>query len=134
MRNLQDKFKEPIGNNIHIFGTMSHCDLLDAIAACKVFVVTSRSEGLPTVLMEAMALRRSVVGVNTYGTKEVIHSEDYGYLYEADNLEDLINKTKAAYSFSKGDKARQRILQEYDWRVIAPQLDRVYRDLLNATA
>ncbi|MCR9265873.1 MAG: glycosyltransferase family 4 protein [Flavobacteriaceae bacterium] len=126
---LNKKFNVPLGSNLTILGTMEHGALLDAIAACKVFVVTSRSEGLPTVLMEAMALRRSVVGVNTYGTKEVIHSEKYGYLYEADNLEDLVQKTEAAYAHSKGDQARERILQEYDWRVIAPQLDALYQNL-----
>lgn len=129
---LNQKFNVPIGHNLTILGTMEHRDLLDAIAACKVFVVTSRSEGLPTVLMEAMALRRSVVGVNTYGTKEVINSEEYGYLYEADNLDDLVKKTEAAYAYSKGDKARQRILQEYDWRVIVPQIDAVYQNLKHA--
>ena len=131
---LNQKFNVPIGNNLTILGTMEHRDLLDAIAACKVFVVTSRSEGLPTVLMEAMVLRRSVVGVNTYGTQEVIHSEDYGYLYEADNLDDLVKKTEAAYVQSKGTKARQRILQEYDWRVIIPKIDKIYQDLLNEEA
>ena len=128
---LNQKFNVPIGDNLIILGNMEHPDLLDAIAACKVFVVTSRSEGLPTVLMEAMALRRSVVGVNTYGTKEVINSDKYGYLYEADNFNDLVKKTQAAYAYSKGDKARQRILQEYDWRVIIPQIDAVYQNLID---
>lgn len=127
---LQDKFQVPLGPNLTIFGAMPHVDLLDAIAACRVFVVTSRSEGLPTVLMEAMALERSVVGVASFGTGEVIHSEDYGYLYEPDNLDDLIAKTQQAYKHSKGQEARQRILKEYDWRIVAPQLDEIYLKLL----
>ena len=128
---LNQKFNVPIGNNLTILGTMEHRDLLDAIAACKVFVVTSHSEGLPTVLMEAMALRRSVVGVNTYGTKEVIHSDKFGYLYEHNNFDDLVSKTKLALNRSKGVKARERILEHYDWKVIAPQIDQLYNDLMN---
>lgn len=127
---LIDKYNIPIGDNLLIMGTMPHEDLLDAIAACKVFVVTSRSEGLPTVLMEAMALERSVVGVNTFGTKEVIHSEEYGYLYEQDNLNDLIQKTKAAFHTSKGKLARERILENYDWKIVAPQIDEIYQKYL----
>ena len=128
---LKHKFKIDLGTNIHVFGAMPHDQLLDAIAACKVFVVTSRSEGLPTVLMEAMALERSVVGVNTYGTKEVIHSDKFGYLYAHDNFDDLVAKTKLAFDVSKGVKARERILEHYDWKVIAPQIDQLYNDLMN---
>ena len=128
---LKHKFKIDLGTNIHVFGAMPHDQLLDAIAACKVFVVTSRSEGLPTVLMEAMALERSVVGVNTYGTKEVIHSDKFGYLYAHDNFDDLVAKTKLAFDVSKGVKARERILEHYDWKVIAPQIDDLYKTLLN---
>ena len=128
---LNQKFNVPIGDNLIILGTMEHHDLLDAIAACSVFVVTSRSEGLPTVLMEAMALERSVVGVNTCGTKEVIHSDKFGYLYEHNNFDDLVSKTKLALNRSKGAKARERILEHYDWKVIAPQIDQLYNDLMN---
>ena len=128
---LINKYNIPIGDNLTILGTMPHEDLLDAIAACSVFVVTSRSEGLPTVLMEAMALERSVVGCNTYGTKEVIHSNDYGYLYQHDSLDDLIKKTEQALANSKGKKARERVLKEYDWRVVIPKIDSVYQKLLN---
>jgi len=133
-KGLQDKFHVPLGANMAVFGAMPHEDLLDAIAACKVFVVTSRTEGLPTVLMEAMALERSVVGVSSYGTAEVIHSDDYGYLYQPDNLDDLILKTKKAYKYSKGQQARQRILKEYDWRVVMPKLDNIYQALLHGKA
>ena len=127
---LVKKYKMPLGDNLTVLGKMQHLDLLDAIAACKVFVVTSKSEGLPTVLMEAMTLERSVVGVDTYGTKEVIHSEEYGYIYKQDDLEDLISKTKQALEQSKGLKARQRVIENYDWKVIAPQIDKVYKSLL----
>jgi glycosyltransferase involved in cell wall biosynthesis len=129
-KGLEAKFQVLLGANISVFGAMPHEDLLDAIAACKVFVVTSKSEGLPTVLMEAMALERSVVGVNTFGTGEVINSDAYGYLYEADDLNDLIAKTQEAYQHSKGPQARRRILEAYDWRIIAPQLDNIYQALL----
>jgi len=126
---LIEKYNIQIGDNLTILGVMAHEDLLDAIAACRVFVVTSRSEGLPTVLMEAMALERSVVGCNTYGTKEVIHSDKFGYLYAHDNFDDLVAKTKLAFDVSKGVKARERILEHYDWKVITPQIDKIYTDL-----
>lgn len=127
---VKNKYQLNLPKNLSALGPLSHEDLLDAIAACRVFVVTSRSEGLPTVLMEAMALKCSVVGCNTYGTKEVIHSEEYGYLYKYDSVEDLVAQTRLAYEVSKGEKARQRILENYDWRIVIPQLDAVYNNIL----
>ena len=120
-----------IPENLNIFGELVHSEVLEAVAACRVFVMTSHSEGLPTAMMEAMALERSVVGCDTYGIKEVIHSKKYGYLYESNNLNDLIEQTKKAYfDTSRCKSARERILENYDWSVVIPKLDAVYKNLL----
>lgn len=130
---LMNKYKIEIPPNLIVINQMPHEELLDAIAACKVFVVTSRSEGLPTVLMEAMALQRTVVGCDTYGTKEVIGSEEFGYIYDHTSFEELVRKTQMAMNDSeKGPRARNRILENYDWRVIIPRIDEIYSNLLNA--
>lgn len=129
---LISKYNVSLPANLHIIGQMPHNELLDAIAACKVFVVTSRSEGLPTVLMEAMALERTVVGCNTFGTKEVIDTEEYGYIYDHTSFDDLVNKIlKALNDSEKGPRARKRILENYDWKIVIPQIDEVYTQLLN---
>ena len=126
---IESEFDIELGGNVFVFGEQCHKDLLDAIAACSVFVVTSKSEGLPTVLMEAMALERTVVGCDTFGTKEVIHSEDYGYLYDHKSIDDLSIKIRRALNKPKGAMARKRILETYDWRVVVPKLDKIYNEI-----
>ena len=48
-------------SNLILLPQLSHVDVLDAIAACRALVVTSFREGLPTLVLEGMALRRSIV-------------------------------------------------------------------------
>jgi glycosyltransferase involved in cell wall biosynthesis len=82
--------------------------------------------------MEAMALKRTVVGCDTYGTREVIGSDEFGYIYDHTSFEDLIIKTQMALNdFEKGPLARKRILENYDWRVVIQQIDKIYSELLN---
>ena len=84
-------------------------------------------------MMEAMALQRPVVGGDCYGMREVIDNEQHGFLYEAGNVDDLIMKTREAVTDSgchKGASARQRILENYDWRVVMPKLDELYSEAI----
>ena len=49
-------------------------------------------------------------------------------IYENGNIDDLAQKTLKALTDSElGNCARKRVLAEYDWRVIAPKLDAIYR-------
>jgi glycosyltransferase involved in cell wall biosynthesis len=109
------------------FGEMKHKEVLDAISACQVFVMTSKREGLPTALLEAMTLQKSVVVPEHSGCKEVVNNEQLGFLYKPNSLEALLEQTKRALLYpNKGEKARCRILQTYDWKIVAKQLDRLY--------
>lgn len=127
-KTLKEDYGELPQNFNIIAGYLRHDILLDAVAASKVFVMTSRFEGLPTALMEAMALGKPVVASNVYGCKELLDHEKFGYLYELGNTEDLKNKTKLALCDKDiGLKAQKHIKQNYDWKVVAPQIDEIYK-------
>lgn len=116
-------------NNLTILGGMSQSEVQDAIAACSCLVSTSKREGLPTLVLEGMTQSKAVVVSNEPGSMEAINHGDYGYYYELGNIEDLKNKTLLALKdTSIGVKARQRILEEYDWRVVIKQIDRLYME------
>ena len=129
---LETKYAIPLPRNLRVMGPMPHKDVLDAIAACRVFVTTSRSEGLPTVLMEAMALRTPVVGSDRFGVREVIGDPRHGFLHQFRNHDDLSNKFEAAWNDdgSTGRRARARVETEYDWTCVIRKLDGIYRRLL----
>lgn len=57
LRNSLERKVETLGltNRIHFHGSRPHADLPDWFRAADVFVMSSHSEGTPTVLLEAMA-------------------------------------------------------------------------------
>jgi|TARA_B110000977_G_scaffold27674_1_gene35070 glycosyltransferase involved in cell wall biosynthesis len=130
---LENQLQNSLPSNLTVIGEyLKHETILDAIAACKVFVMTSRIEGLPTALMEAMALAKPVVASKVHGCEELIEDGKFGYLYTLGNINDLMEKTKSALNDNKiGDKAKENIVKNYDWKIVAPQIDDLYKRLLN---
>ncbi len=127
-----DKLREfgadALPENLRIDGQGVHARVLDAVAACSVLVVTSKTEGMPTLVLEGMALRRPVVVPDVHGCAEAVGDERHGFIYRHDDLDDLAEKTLAALADrQRGQRARERVLAEYDWRVVAPKLDAIYR-------
>ena len=120
-----------IQNNLYLLGELSHNQTLDAIASCKILAMTSKREGLPTTLLEAMALSKPVVVPAHTGCKEVVGSSDCGFLYAPNSINDLLEKTQSALtSEGTGAKARERVLSKYDWRILAPRIDDIYESLM----
>ena len=115
-----------VPHNLSPLGDTSHMGTLDAIAACSALVVTSKREGLPTVVLEAMALGKPVVVPDDPGCVEALGRRDLGYVYAPSDIADLSEKTLAALDESSSPDRRAHVVAEYDWRVIAPKLDAIY--------
>jgi colanic acid/amylovoran biosynthesis glycosyltransferase len=67
-------------------------------ARSDVVVLTSRSEGIPLVLMEAMARGKLVLAPAITGIPELIVAGKSGFLYEPGSLEDLVGQLLFIYS------------------------------------
>jgi glycosyltransferase involved in cell wall biosynthesis len=57
-----------------------------------VVVLTSRSEGIPVVLMEAMARGKIVLAPEITGIPELVIGGTTGFLYEAGSLDDFVDR------------------------------------------
>jgi glycosyltransferase involved in cell wall biosynthesis len=111
-----------------IFGGASHAGVQDALAACSVLVATSKREGLPTLVLEGMAHQKPVVVSAEPGSMEVVNQGEFGQIYPLGQIDDLVEQTQVAISIKvPSTSARQRVINEYDWRVVAPKLDALYR-------
>ena len=126
---LRSEWGLEVPANVFVYGEASHAVVQDAIAASSVVVVTSKREGLPTLVLEAMTAGKSVVVPREAGCLEAIDHGRFGFVYEAGRVDDLAHQTENAINDSnRCSLARERILAEYDWRVVAPKLDAIYKD------
>ena len=118
-------------NNLWMFGPQPFSDVLDAMAACRVLVMTSKHDTFPHVQLEAMAQGKVVVAPRHTGCREALEDGKFGYNYEPDDFDDLLDKVSAALSDSLiGEKARAHVIRNYDWQVVGRKIDAIYADLL----
>lgn len=123
----------PVPKNLSLLGEMKHENVLDAMSACKAFVITSKRESGPIALLEAMALGKPVVVPDHSGCKEIVASEENGFLYEPNSLDDLVEQTRQALiSTCIGKRARERVARLYDWRVLSKRIDLLYESIASS--
>lgn len=79
-------------NNIFLRGSMIQTEVLDLLSTSKLFVLASRSEGIPVSLMEAMAVGVPVIGPKVTGVGELIEDGEEGFLVEPEQIKLLSKK------------------------------------------
>jgi colanic acid/amylovoran biosynthesis glycosyltransferase len=85
-----------IRDSVRITGWKSGPDLTREILNSRVFVLPSFAEGLPVVLMEALALRRPVISTYVAGIPELVIPGVCGWLVPAGSIDALCESIRAA--------------------------------------
>ncbi len=89
LKSLAEKYK--VSDRIDFLGYRT--DMLELYRKAAIYVLSSRSEGLPMVVIEAMGQGCACVAVENLGrTKEIIRNEQEGLLCEMENPVDLAEK------------------------------------------
>lgn len=69
----------------HVIFTGYRDDVYDLINAMDIFVLSSLHEGIPTVLLEAMALQKPIISTDVGGVPEIITDGETGFLVPPKN-------------------------------------------------
>ena len=80
--------------HVHLAGHLSRADLASYYRYADLVVMTSKSEGIPVVLMEAMAHGKLVLAPAITGIPELVEHERTGFLYEPGSLADFISTVR----------------------------------------
>ena len=131
---LEDKIQKS-GLNGRFFLPGFSQDALSYLKAFDIFVLPSKREGLPRVILEAMLMGLPVVACDVAGPSEqVVHGET-GYLYKngdtvelADYLQKLVSS--AALRQEMGGAGRQRVLKEFSIDAYVKGVEAVFREVL----
>jgi len=78
--------------HVKLLGHLSRQQLGARYEWCDLVVLTSRSEGIPLALMEAMAHGKTVLAPAITGIPELVKDGETGFLYRAGSLEDFTAK------------------------------------------
>jgi glycosyltransferase involved in cell wall biosynthesis len=90
-RNLEFLIREyELEKRVTLLGHVGHKHLNSWYDRADVVVLTSRSEGIPLVLMEAMARRKIVLAPAITGIPELVIAGKTGFLYEAGSMDDFV--------------------------------------------
>lgn len=105
---------------IHCAGWQSSAEVRRWIEKSRAVVLPSFSEGIPVVLMEAMAMGRPVIATEVGGVPELVRSGENGWLVPAGSVDDLAVALEAALLAPvevlerMGAQGRTRVLERHD--------------------
>lgn len=109
-----------MGGMVRITGWLSTEQVRDEILASRALVLPSFAEGLPVVLMEAMALRRPVISTYVAGIPELVRPGQHGWLIPAGDVQALVDAMRDCLSTDMkvlnqiGAAARARVVERHD--------------------
>lgn len=122
---------------VHFLGLRG--DLPQILAESDIFLLTSRREGHPYVLLEAMACACPVVASRCGGVDETVSEGETGYIVEigdvaatADRVSRLLTDTSLRQAM--GEAGRHRVAANFNARQTAEGLFAKYEELLAAPA
>jgi glycosyltransferase involved in cell wall biosynthesis len=92
-----------LGEHIRLPGLVH--EVHEVLASCEVYVSSSRCEGLPMTLLEAMAHGKPMVATNVGGNSEVVHDGVTGILVAPEDSDSL---AKAIIRMLKDDEFRKK--------------------------
>lgn len=101
--------------NVRITGWISSEQVREEILASRGLVLPSFAEGLPVVIMEAMALHRPVISTFVAGIPELVEPNEHGWLVPAGDLPALASAIQQCLCSTteaiahKGESAHRRV-------------------------
>ena len=78
------------------------------------FLLTSKYEGLPNVLLEAISLKKNIVSTNCpTGPREILKNGKFGFLCEVENYKEI---SKTIITYKKLNRIKKNKIKELDYK------------------
>jgi glycosyltransferase involved in cell wall biosynthesis len=109
-------------------------DIPELMAAMDLYLITSKREGLPLTLIEAMMSAKPIVATSVGGIRDTIGDRE-GVLVEAGDKRGLAEAVLAlmddpALRQALGENARKKAVREFSPERVLEELEKVYREFL----
>ena len=125
--------KEQVENNIIIKNWIPHEDLPDVFNNLKLFIIPSYTEGLPNVLLEAMACGTPVLATPVGAIPDIIKDGETGYTMENNSPDCIIENVTRALSSPNPEKimenGREFLEKNFTFEMTVESWKKVIKDL-----
>lgn len=117
-------------DRVHFLGIRS--DISSLMSAADAYVMSSKWEGLPMVLLEASACELPIVATDVGGNGEIVRAGGGGFVVEPCNPPALAKKMQELMAASTperqemGRRAREHVLRHYELGQTLTQWERIY--------
>jgi len=123
-----------LDGRVRLLGRVDDATLLQAYAACDLFVLPSEYEAFGIVLLEAMAAGKPVVAARAGGVPEVVAEGATGLLVPVGDAPRLAEAVQALLADpvrarAMGEAGRRRVHQGFTWDAVVGQVEALYREL-----
>lgn len=125
-----------IEKNVIFLGLLKPQEVATYLTNSKVFVHHSvidkdgDMEGIPTAIMEAMAMNLPVVSTFHSGIPELVENGVNGYLVEEKDIDDYTQKLKLALNLGPLKINRKKIMCEYSLELHNNTLNQIYNQIM----
>lgn len=128
-----------LANKVHLAGTVSHGEVSQWLSSADIFALPSRNEGLPNVILEAMACSLPVVASRVGGIPEAVTDGESGILVGKEDLYSLTSAIKHLLVDEEGAEkmgilGRKLVERRFSWERNADQMVTIYEDAVRLAA
>jgi glycosyltransferase involved in cell wall biosynthesis len=126
-----------VSDQIRITGWISSSQVRDELLGARCMVLPSFAEGLPVVIMEAMAVARPVISTYVAGIPELVQPGQTGWLVAAGYVEQLARAMENSFRQGPdewrqmGEAGRARVAQRHAIGTEAAKLQRLFEAALS---
>jgi colanic acid/amylovoran biosynthesis glycosyltransferase len=124
--------KHKLDANVWITGWINGDQVRHELLAARALVLPSFAEGLPVVIMEAMALGRPIISTYVAGIPELVHNGEHGWLVPAGDTEALVEAMQSCLDTHQeilnkmGDSAFKNVREAHDIDAEAAKLAKLF--------
>lgn len=124
-----------ISNKVIFVGRRPHDEIPHWLSMADALVLSSYSEGLPNVILEAMACQRAVISTRVGGILETIIDGQTGILVEPkDSLSLMKAMEKVAFDktlrLKMGNLGRKIVIEKFTWNENTKKLTDIYKSIM----
>ena len=125
--------EENLNERVKLVGWIPHDKLPDYLNKLKLVVLPSYTEGLPNIMLEAMACGTPVLAMSVGGIPEVIEDGNTGFILENNSPECIAKNVIRVLNYQNLDKivenARRLVEKEFTYAAAAGRYRKILEDI-----